>query len=246
MMNDSAEHAPPPRMTLFERVIACRESDSNEALVEFFQAFWPAMYACLRSQGEAHTDGAAVVQNFVHQELTTGKQLRLWSTDSGRLRIFLKLALEEFRKPSHQAAPGNSPASTLVTFDFDWSQRRFDGQMAPEQEPDLRFDREWTGVIAHKSMAAVEKEYLRRGQAKEYRILSRSLQAGAAGRRRVSPAEIAHMLRTNEQTIRQKTHQLRRRYHHVFNNQVAETAAPSAADEEIKYISDLAHGLLPD
>lgn len=237
---------PPTSQTLYRRVLACLETDSTEALEEFFQDYWHPMYVFLRSKGTNHADSSDLVQGFILKELLTRDQIRNWNPERGRLRTFLMVGLDRFRISEYHRESaqkrGGPKSETHVSFDFEWSKGRYETQAATEEPPDRRYDREWAEVVVRKSMQSVEKDYVHRGKAKEYRLLSRSLQGRSSTGSKLSQAEIAHMLETNVNNVKQKTLQLRRRYQHALNNQVAETVDESEIEDEIKYVSELVLG----
>lgn len=238
----------PIRQTLFQRVASCKLTDSTEALEEFFQDSWHPMYVFIRAKGKEHAEASELVQAFIRRELLTRDAVCEWNPKGGRLRTFVRPGLERFcsGKGHRESAQDQDHPKALakLSFDFEWSKAHYE-QLANEA-PERRFDREWAEMVVHKSMHVVEKEYLHRGKAKEYRLLNRSLQGHSAGGRRVSKAELALMLRSTESSVRQKLLQLRQRHRHAMNNHVAETVDESEIEEEIKYISDLALGRLPD
>ncbi|MGB0578148.1 MAG: hypothetical protein ACPGVU_00470 [Limisphaerales bacterium] len=245
---DNTSAFPPTSRTLFRRVIASLDTECNEALEEFFQDYWHPMYVFLRSKGTSHEDASDLVLGFILHELLTRDQIRNWKPDRGRLRTFLMVGLDRFRiNEYHRESAqkrGGPKEQTHVSFDFEWSRDRYEQSATIADTPDLQFDREWAEVVVQKTMHVVEMEYVQRGRAKEYRILSRSLRGRSGGGRRVAYAEIAHNLRTSENNVKQKMLQLRNRYRHALSKQVAETVDESEVEEEIRYVSDLVMGRL--
>lgn len=219
------------RSTLYERVLRDFENGTRESLPEFLQEFLHPVYAFLRAHGKAHSEASSGVCSFVRRQLGADEQVA--ADVEGRLRCHLFSAASRFHE---QGCPiGDEPETEAVTFDFEWSLNRWE-EISQAALPALEvFDQEWSAAVFRRVRHAVERDYVRHGKAREFRLLSRGLEAVG---RRVSHPELAHMLRIREPQVKQKLQQLSQRFRHALHNHIAETVAESELATEISFVSE--------
>lgn len=185
--------------------------------------FWNPIYAFLRADGRNHDEASAGLCRF----------FQAWNDNHTvpRLRTSVLAKLTTLNPSEFEGT------DSATEYDLEWCRRRFDSW--PEiVGPTQLFDCEWADVLVQKCMHKVELEYVRRGRAKEFRILSRTVRG-----RQIPPRELAHMLKQSGSEAQRALQQLRHRLRLAFSAQVAETAVEGEFDTELQHVSALAPGV---
>lgn len=216
--------------SLYERIVRDLQTGSRESLTFFLQRFQHPMYAYLRARGLDHSRVADELREFVRRHLEVREES---VAPDGRLRTHLRTCLAQFREQDHPTT--NSIDPDEVVLDLEWSLNRWEEVARSGMGAADVFDHEWAAVILRDSRHVVERDYVHHRKAKEYRLLSRSLDAVG---RRISHAELAHLLHLRESQAKQKLRQLSQRFRHALHQHVAETVAESEIAPEIEFISE--------
>tara|TARA_R110002096_G_scaffold316010_10_gene510361 strand:+ start:16299 stop:17069 length:771 start_codon:yes stop_codon:yes gene_type:complete len=245
-MAGSPNPFPETSLSLYQRVLSDNPMDSQQALEEFFQRYWYPMYAFMRAQRETHDDASDLVQAFIVNELLEREQIKQWDPKRGRLRTFLKVALDrfrkkEFRKESAQKR-GGPKAQTHVSMDFEWAEGRFANTAIDEQSPDKIFEKEWAEATINQVMGMLAQRYSKKDKLKEFQLLCQNLSGRAGDGDHVKYSEIALELGTNENNVKAKMLAFRDQFKRALDSVVSETAAPGEVEDEVSFVSNLMMG----
>jgi len=231
--------------TLYQRVMSGNADDSSRALEEFFQAYWQPMYVFMRGQGESHEDASDLVQGFIQRELLERNQIEKWQSEKGRLRTFLKVAIDRYRlnenRRQRAAIRGGGKLSSRG-IDFEWAERSFASFTSPPDTPDRLFEKAWAEATMQEVMSGLAREYGEKGKGEEFQLLCRNISARAGDGNHVKYDEIAKRLGTTENNVKQKMRDFRSAFQRTLANKVGETAAPGEVEEELRYVSGLLMG----
>lgn len=243
---DGEQSAGFPRtsLTLYQRVVSNDPEVSRKALGEFFERYWYPMYALMRSRGEKHEDAADLVQGFIAEQLLEREQVNNWEPEKGRLRTFLKVALDRYRVSKHRKETaqkrGGDHTQTHVHMDFTWAQECFaDAAVLDLNSPDKIYDRAWADSTVHRAIAMVVEDYKKRGKLEEFKLLGQNLSFRAGEGESVNYREIAELLGTTENTVKQKMSAYRQRFRSAVITVTAQTVGSLEVAEEIDFITEI-------
>ena len=249
MNMDHANNGPFPEtsLTLFQRMVSGSPGDSREALEEFFSRYWYPMYAFMRARGATHEDASDLVQGFVMKELLERDQIRQWQPERGRLRTFLKVALDRYRLNEHRRESaqkrGGRKAKTHVSMDFEWAEGRFENTAIDFDSPDKLFEREWAEVTVQKVISELSKKYAAKDKSTEFLLLCQNLSARAGDGQATSYRDIATQLNTTENNVKQKMIAFRALFKKQLEQTVSETVDQSELESEVQFLTRLVSGL---
>lgn len=248
--NDDATEAASPfpqtSLTLFDRMLSDSEPESQAAIEDFFSRYWYPMYTFMRVRGESHDDASDLVQGFVMKELLKRDQIKLWDSKKGRLRTFLKVALDRYRMSEYRresaAKRGGPKADTHISMDFEWAQGHYANTAIDHDSPDRIFEKSWAEATIQQVMSRLATQYESRGKLREFQLLCRNLSARAGDGDHVKYSEIADELQTSENNVKQKMLMFRREFQRTLEMVVAETTAEEDVADEVLMVSSLVMG----
>lgn len=241
---------PETSLSLYQRVLSDGPAESRAALEEFFQRYWYPMYAFMRARGATHDDASDLVQGFILSELLEREQIKEWNPERGRLRTFLKVALDRFRLKEYRRESakkrGGPKAETHVSMDFEWAEGRYANTAIDHDSPDKIFEKEWAEATINQVLSMLASRYSDKDKLKEFQLLCRNLSARAGDGDHVKYSEIAAELGTTENNVKQKMITFRDQFKRAMESVVAETAAAGEVEDEVAFVSNLMMGRLPD
>jgi RNA polymerase sigma-70 factor (ECF subfamily) len=204
-----------------------------EALEELCRTYWYPLYAYVRRRGYGPEDAQDLTQELFARLLQKNSIIGV-RRDKGRFRSFLLGALkhllaDELAKAHAKKRGGGQ---VLISWEQDAAEARFGHEPVDEQSPDRLFDRRWALTVLDQAVARLREEYRLGGQAEHFERLRVYVTGEGAA---PSYAEKAAQLGLSESALKSAIFRLRRRYHELVRQEVAQTVAdPDELEEEIR------------
>ncbi len=209
-----------------------------EALEKLCRTYWYPLYAYVRRCGYGADDAQDLTQEFFAR-LLAKHSLASADQAKGRFRSFLLGALKHFLadekdRATAQKRGGGQP---LSSWEQPLAEERFCQEPADELTPDKLFDRRWALTVLERAVSRLRSRYLAEGQGRLFEALRGYVTGEAA-----APAyvETAARLDLSESAVKSAIFRLRRRYHALVRDEVAQTVAdPGELEQEIHYLMTL-------
>jgi DNA-directed RNA polymerase specialized sigma24 family protein len=208
-------------------------SQARAALEELCSVYWYPLYAFIRRKGNAPDRALDLTQDFFARLL---EKDMLTSVDQrkGRFRAFLQVACKHFLIDTWRQKPDVS--TTAIPIDARTAEGRYVIEPADNMTPERLFDRAWAFTLLDRVLALLAAEYAESGRADLFSQLKVVLTEGKGA---VRAAELAVRLDMSEGAVNNATHQLRKRYRAILQEQIAATLDdPSELDDEIRSLFD--------
>jgi RNA polymerase sigma-70 factor (ECF subfamily) len=147
---------PRTRWTLILSARASPEA-RRAALEDLLAAYWKPLYFYARRKGRSIEAAKDAVQGFFAQLLEKDFLERL-DPQKGRLRAYLRMALDNFLRNEHESASAlkRGGAARTVPLDVDVAER---GLAAAPQDPDAAFDGGWARAVMERAGARLRREF---------------------------------------------------------------------------------------
>lgn len=219
-------------------VLAAKDKNSpgcSQALEALCRAYWYPLYAFVRGSGYSPHDAQDLTQGFF-EKLLAKDYLRVVQPEKGRFRTFLKVALKRFLVHEWERAKAEKRGGgqSVLSFDKDMAEQRFQTQSLHALGPDQIYDRQWALTLLAEAGSRLDREYYRAGKADEMATLKPYL---TAERGEIPYFQIAAALSISEGAARVAAHRLRKRFRELFREVIAETVSESAeVDEELRHV----------
>jgi RNA polymerase sigma-70 factor (ECF subfamily) len=217
------------------------EAQSAAALEKLCRTYWYPLYAHLRRRGHNEHDAEDLIQGFFAQLLE-----RDWlggvAHEKGRFRSFLLVSLKYFLADEHDRATAQKRGGgrALISFDAQQAEDRYRLEPVDERSPDKLFERRWAMELLDQVLGRLTQEYNDTGKGQLFERLQPFL---VAGRGPDTYAQIAAELGTSEEAFKKAVQRMRRRYHELFREKIAQTvASPAEVDEELQYLCSIIAG----
>lgn len=210
--------------TRWSVVLAARHEGTRaatQAMETLCSAYWYPLYAYVRRDGHSPHDAQDLTQDFFAR-LLEKDWLQAAGPEHGRFRTFLLVAMKRFlinewHKNASLKRGGNI---THVPLDAEDAERRFASE--PELAPDAMFERRWAMTLLDQTLTALEGEFASEGKADHFQAMKHCL---TMDRDRISYAELAAKIDSNEGAARVAVHRLRKRFRALFRENIAATLA---------------------
>jgi len=217
-------------------VLAAGRCDSREAhlaLEELCRTYWYPLYAYVRRQGHSREDAEDLTQGFFAR-LLEKNYLEGVTSDRGKFRSFLLVALKRFLANEWDRASAQKRGGGVMPLSLDWqdAETRYQINPADDLSPDKLYDRAWAVVVLERVITRLQAENGAEGKAGQYEQLKPFLMMGKS---EIPYAQAAASLKMTEGAVRVAVHRLRRRYRELLREEIAQTLAnPAQADEELQ------------
>ena len=226
-------------------VLAAGRSQSQQAdvaLEELCRTYWYPLYAYVRRRGHSREDAEDFTQAFF-ERLLEKKFLEGISSDGGKFRAFLLVAVKRFLANEWDRANRQKRGGGVLPLSLDWQDAdlRYQINSADNLSPDKLYDRAWAVTVLEKVITRLRDESIADGKARLYEQLKPFLMMGKSS---IPYAQAAVALQLTEGAVRVAVHRLRGRYRELLRAEIAQTLSDSAqADEEMQALfSALAEG----
>ena len=222
--------------TRWSLVLAAGGNDSQaarEALASLCKAYWYPLYAYLRRRGLDPEDARDLTQGFL-TSLIERQDFEGLRQDRGRFRAFLLASLKHYLSnwSAHERTQKRGGGWRIVPLE------NAEGQYAAEPEdranPETLFERRWALTVVEHLLADLRTQWTAQGRAAEFDELKACLlgQTPSGGY-----TAVAARLGTSEGAVKAAVHRLRRRFHFLLRQRVAETVVDGRdVDDEIRHL----------
>ena len=215
---------------------------ADVALEELCRTYWYPLYAYVRRHGQSREDAQDLTQAFFAR-LLEKNYLEGISSETGKFRAFLLVALKRFLANEWDRAHRQKRGGGAIPLSLDWQEAdtRYQINPADTLSPDKLYDRAWALTMLERVITRLRDESRAAGKAKLFEQLKTFLMAGKSD---IPCAQAAAALELTEGAVRVAIHRLRRRYRELLREEIAQTLSdPAQADEEMQALfSALAGG----
>ena len=206
---------------------------ADKAMEKLCRAYWPPLYAYIRSEGHSAEEAQDLTQEFFTR-LLAKNYLQHLRHQEGKFRSFLLTFVKHFLSDERDKAGAQKRGGgmTFVSLNETSIEERY--LDAPENglSPDQIFDCRWAQTVMERALNRLREEYVVAGRAELFEQL-KDIQPGEHGE--ASYEEIGLRLGLAEGTIASAVHRLRKRHREILRDEIAQTVArPEEIDEEIR------------
>jgi DNA-directed RNA polymerase specialized sigma24 family protein len=210
--------------------------EAKAALSDLCAAYYAPVVAFLRREGRDDDAARDLAHGFFAALLASG--VGAPEETRGRFRSYLLGALKHFLAKARAAAAAGKRGGGMEQVPLVTETDTSPGlplPAAPEQEPELIFDREWAFTLIARALAALEAESAHREG--HFAALKPWLDGGASG----GQAEAAAALGMSETAVKVAIHRLRVRFRELIRAEVAATLHdPADLAGELRHLFQVA------
>jgi RNA polymerase sigma-70 factor (ECF subfamily) len=219
-------------------VLSAREKDSpdSEAARErLCRTYWPPLYHYLRREGHSPHDAQDLTQEFLSRFLHRDG-LDSLKDQRGKFRSFLLTFLKHFLSDQRDRANAQKRGGGQPFISLDACETEEREAVSPVDglTADQLYDRRWARAVMAEAIKRLEAEYAARGKSALFAQL-KDLQPGERGEKNY--ADIAALLGTTEQAIKNARHAFNRRYAELIREEIAQTVDdPAEVEAEVQHL----------
>jgi RNA polymerase sigma-70 factor (ECF subfamily) len=229
------------KTTHWSVVLAADGSDTakaTEAMEKLCRIYWYPLYSYLRRRGcETHDAQDLTQQFFVH--LLERHTLTRVDRTRGRFRSFLLASLNYFLADEQARARAlkRGGGREILSIDAEQAEERYRLEPVDERSPEIIFEYRWAMTLLDQVLGRLAQEFSDAGKSDLFERLQPFLVAGD----RTKPyAQIAAEAGLSEEAFKKAVQRMRKRYHELFREEIAQTVANQAeVDEELKHLSEV-------
>ncbi|MAS92830.1 MAG: hypothetical protein CMO55_06490 [Verrucomicrobiales bacterium] len=239
-MEGGQRNFPTTNLTLVQR-IRVPEYCVN-ALNEFFLQYWVPLYFFLREKGETHERASDILQGFIEREILEREQLASWDPSLGRLRTYLKVCLDRYRKNAIRSEVavkrGGSEVEERFAKGLQWAESYYENQIG-SGDPASYSDREWAAAIVNQTTQRLGESYVKKGKENEFRLLLQNLEARGGDSEAIAYVEIAEQLGISVESVKQRMRIFRVRFRQYLRQVVSDLVGEDEIEDELQYLLSL-------
>ena len=212
--------------------------ETSSALETLCRTYWYPVYAHVRFWGHNAEDARDLTQEFFAR-LLRYKAIGRADPDRGRFRSFILGSLKHVLCDAHDFAKAKKRGgdTIIVSWDQDWAEDRFAQEARDGDSPDVVFERTWATALLERAANRLYEEY----QTSNREILFEAIKGylGSDGSQQ-SCRETGDRLGLSVSATRSAIFRLRRRYHELIRDEVAQTLEdPAETDDELRHLLGL-------
>lgn len=222
---------PTTRWTLILKAGDGNQDRRNEALEALCRAYWPPVYAYIRSRGTSRAEAEDLTQGFFQDFLARDEFTRVDSA-KGKLRTFLLSSVTNYmakdrRSRNRQRRGGDCQILPLEVTNAAGESRILE----PEDHvtPETLFERQWALTVLSNVIEDLENRFEEKGRGDLFRALRFTISPAGESE---SYASIAERLGLTESTVKVSAHRLRELYRSQLRETIADTVLDDADIEE--------------
>jgi RNA polymerase sigma-70 factor (ECF subfamily) len=211
---------------------AVEGQDFRTALTQLCESYWYPLYAYVRRQVHDVNQAQDLTQAFFASFLER-RAVSKADRNRGRFRAFLLASLKNFlanqREKARAEKRGGGRAELYL--DFDAGESRFQIEPAHDLTAEKLFERRWVLTLLDQVLERLRIEFIEAGKAKDFEQFKGCLtgEATADDYERAAAA-----LKITPAAAKQAAYRMRKRYRHIFRDEVARTVAnEKEIDDEI-------------
>ncbi len=219
-------------------MIAAGQSDTPqavEALEKLCRTYWYPIYAYLRRRGCGEQDAQDLTQGFFAQ-LLERRSIQGVERAKGKFRSFLLASLNYFMADERDRANAQKRGGgrQVLSLDAQEAEQRYRLEPADEHSPEKIFEHRWAMTLLDQVLARLGQEFTEAGKLYLFERLQGFLVEGTGGK---TFAEVARNVGMTEEALKKAVQRMRRRYHQLFREEIAQTvASPAEVDEELRHL----------
>jgi RNA polymerase sigma-70 factor (ECF subfamily) len=209
-----------------------------QALEELCRTYWYPLYAYVRRRGYGQADAQDLTQGFF-AHLLERRSIQGVEREKGKFRSFLLASLTYFLADGRDRANAQKRGGGREVFALDAqeAEQRYRLEPADERSPEKIFERQWAMTLLDQVLARLTQEFFDAGKLELFQRLQPFLVEGTGEK---TYAEAAREGGMTEEAMKKAVHRMRRRYHHLFREEIAQTvASPEEVDEELGHLCDV-------
>jgi DNA-directed RNA polymerase specialized sigma24 family protein len=209
---------------------ACRE-----ALENLCRIYWYPLYAYLRRRGYTEHDAQDLTQGFFAHLLKRDSLQRV-AREKGRFRSFLLASLNYFLADERDRASAQKRGGgrEVLSLDARQAEERYRLEPVDERSPEKIFERRWAMTLLDQVLARLTQEFFNAGNRELFDRLQPFLIEGSGAKTFAQAAREAGM---TEEAMKKAAQRMRRRYHQIFRDEIAQTVAtPGEVEEELRHL----------
>jgi len=221
--------------TLVQAAAANLTVDSQQALTELCQTYWPPVYAFIRRKGHDQDQSLDLTQGFFAL-LLEKNYLTAADRKRGKFRSFLLAAVKHFlsheweREHAQKRGGFQSPVSIDIVKAEAW----YVPAVVDDETPESLFERQWALSLLGRVLAKLRAEFDAVGKTDRFESLSAFLDQDAEPARY---KELAEQMGLSAGALRMLVHRMRRRYRRLLREEIAQTVSgPEGTDAEIQFL----------
>jgi len=208
---------------------------SAEALEKLCRLYWGPLYSFVRCKGHSAEDAQDLTQKFFARLLEKNDFLVV-DPRKGKFRTFLLTALTHFlaNERDYTNAAKRGGGQKLLSLDEDYVEHSYQIEPVSDLSPDKLYDLRWATTVLEEALNALKAEMVAADKTSQFEqlkpFLTEEPDAGAYAR-------TGERLSLSRETVAVAVHRLRRRYHELVREQVAQTVtSPLELDEEMRHL----------
>ncbi len=212
--------------------------EAAAALEKLCRTYWYPLYVYIRRHGHSPEDSRDLTQEFFFR-LLERNSFAAADREKGRFRSFLLGALKHFLADEHDkaAAQKRGGGRSIASWEDVGAEERFAAEPADELSPDKLFDRRWALTVLDQAIVHLRARYEAEGSLELFDALSCYLTREIAA---PSYAATAARLGLSEKAVASAIFRLRRCYHSLVRQEVAQTVSePQELEDEICYLMNV-------
>jgi len=218
---------PETRWTLVTRSREGPEARSR-ALEELLAAYWKPLYYHVRRKGHSVEDSKDAIQGFFAQLLDRDFLERL-DPEKGKLRSYLRTALDNFLHNRHEASAAAKRGGGARTVALDWDVD--ESLAAPAPDPSAAFDRAWALAVMERALARLRADYESGERKGPFELVRRFFDFTGEPPSYESAAEESGM---SVSQLKAFLHRARVRFRELVKEEVRETVAGEDPEAELE------------
>lgn len=205
--------------------------ESDRALQQLCEAYWPPLYAYVRRRVESIHEAQDLTQAFF-EKLLEKNYLNEANPERGRFRAFLITAFKHFLSKEWAKAKAAKRGGGRVHFSLDFAAKdSMWGDVSDTHSAERLYERQWAITLLNRVVSRLQREMERNGKGRQFQCLKGFL--GGAGD--ASYATAAAELELSESAARMAASRMRRRYRELLREEIAHTVSgPEEIDDEVK------------
>lgn len=219
-------------------VLRAREKDSPDSAAareRLCRTYWPPLYHFIRREGHSPHDAQDLTQEFLSRFLHRDGLDHL-KNQRGKFRSFLLTFLKHFLSDQrdHANAQKRGGGQPLIALDAYEAEEREGLAPVDGLTADQLYERRWFRAVMAEAIRRLEAEFRARGKSALFAQI-KELQPGERGEKNY--AEIATLLGTTEQALKNARHAFNRRYAELIRDEIAQTVAdPAEVEAEVQHL----------
>jgi RNA polymerase sigma factor (sigma-70 family) len=226
---------PVTRWSVLRRLDASKTQVASEALETLCRAYRFPIYAFLRRSGHSPEDAEDWTQSFFAY-LIERRLAERAEPERGHFRSFLLGSLKNFVSTEQRklAAQKRGGGRALLSLDGFTEEERYAREPVEHHTPETLFELSWSRAVIARSLLALERQYLRRGDTATFALLKPCLAHEPEAQ---SYAAIASATGKSEDAVKSAMLRLRQQFQQCLRLQLLEIVdAPSDVDHELLHL----------